>query len=144
MQFPHLVHKPWGYELWFANSDEKNYCGKELVILSSHRLSLHRHIVKDETFYIQRGDIIIETGIPGEEGYQVLHLSHGATIHIAPGVWHRVTATTRDARLIEVSTFHADADVERLQPGGHCDWRATFAFGPDQCSGAVEIPENAY
>lgn len=142
MQFPHIVHKPWGHEIWFANSVEKNYCGKELVILASHRLSLHRHIVKDETFYIHRGDIIIETGVPDTEGYQVLHLCRGATIHIAPGVWHRVTATASDARIIEVSTFHSDEDVERLQPGGYCDWRATFACGPVQCSGDVEMPEN--
>lgn len=140
MQFPHLVGKPWGHEVWFANNAEKDYCGKTLVISASYRLSLHRHLVKDETFYIDRGDAIVETGIPGEDGYQVLMLRRGATIHIAPGVWHRVTATDHLVRIIEVSTFHSDEDVERLQPGGYCDWRATFAFGPDQCDGLVEIP----
>ena len=50
------VHtKGWGYEEWVVNNDL--YCGKKLVLFKNKKCSLHFHIKKDETFYIQKGVI---------------------------------------------------------------------------------------
>jgi mannose-6-phosphate isomerase-like protein (cupin superfamily) len=51
------VPKGWGYEKWIVNKPE--YCGKILFIAQDRKLSLHYHKLKDETFYIQDGDVDI-------------------------------------------------------------------------------------
>ena len=41
-QTPKKVQKQWGYELWLANNEENNYCGKILHVNSGHKLSMDR------------------------------------------------------------------------------------------------------
>lgn len=120
MEFPHVVQKPWGREIWFANNEQKNYCGKELVITQDWQLSLHRHPVKDEVFYLIQGEMLVETS-DREDGTnrKQLTLQPGACFHVPAGLWHRMRAVT-PVRLIEASTFHRDDDVERLEPSCYC------------------------
>ena len=47
------VDKPWGHELIWAHTD--HYVGKILVIEAGHRLSLQRHLVKDESIFVTSG-----------------------------------------------------------------------------------------
>ena len=47
------VEKPWGHELICAHTDR--YVGKVLVIEAGRRLSLQRHLVKDESIYVASG-----------------------------------------------------------------------------------------
>lgn len=51
------VPKGWGGEKWIVNNDM--YCGKILHIVKGHKLSLHYHKIKDETFYVQDGNILL-------------------------------------------------------------------------------------
>lgn len=46
---PKIVDKPWGHELWFAET--RRYVGKLLVIEKGRRLSLQYHKVKHESLY---------------------------------------------------------------------------------------------
>ncbi len=53
----HIVPKGWGFEKWIVNNDK--YCGKLLYIIKDRKCSWHYHKIKDETFYVQRGKIIL-------------------------------------------------------------------------------------
>ena len=100
------VRKPWGYEIWFAQTDK--YVGKYIFVEKGSRLSYQYHKVKDETLLVIRGQGIIvldKTVIPFNEG---------DVQHIAPYVKHRIEATDSDMGIIEVSTPEVD-DVVRLE-----------------------------
>ena len=51
------VPKGWGYEKWIVNTEE--YCGKLLFFNKGKRCSWHYHKIKDETFYLQSGSILL-------------------------------------------------------------------------------------
>jgi quercetin dioxygenase-like cupin family protein len=54
------VPKGWGYEKWIVNTEE--YCGKLLFFDEGKRCSWHYHNLKDETFYLQSGRILLYYG----------------------------------------------------------------------------------
>ncbi|WP_339746621.1 hypothetical protein [uncultured Rubinisphaera sp.] len=122
MTFPHKVDKIWGYEIWFANDEIQNYCGKELGFKMGHRCSMHRHFIKDEVFFITQGRFQIEYGEKDDKtDHHIQILSKGDRFHVPVGLWHRMTAISPHyeySTIIEVSTFHRDDDVERLEMGG--------------------------
>ena len=43
-----LVEKDWGHEIWMANNQSENYCGKILRINQGYNSSLHFHLDKHE------------------------------------------------------------------------------------------------
>ena len=53
----HMVPKGWGFEKWIVNNEK--YCGKILYIVKDRKCSWHYHKIKDETFYVQSGKIIL-------------------------------------------------------------------------------------
>jgi len=99
------VVKPWGYEIWFAQTDK--YVGKLLYIKKGYRLSLQYHEVKDETLYILSGIVDVTVG------NTVKRMTSGEGFRIFSGTKHRMEAI-EDATLIEVSTPEID-DVVRLE-----------------------------
>ena len=103
------VDKPWGYEVRFARTDR--YAGKLLFITKGSQLSLQYHEVKDETIYVQEGELDLVLGQGNER--KVLRLSPGESYHITPGTVHRFSSAT-DCLLFEVSTPELD-DVVRLE-----------------------------
>ena len=54
------VDKPWGHELIWAHTE--HYVGKILVIETGRRLSLQRHLVKDESIYVLSGRLRLLSG----------------------------------------------------------------------------------
>jgi mannose-6-phosphate isomerase-like protein (cupin superfamily) len=54
------VDKPWGHELWWAETD--HYAGKILVINAGQALSLQYHREKDETSYLLSGKLRLTQG----------------------------------------------------------------------------------
>lgn len=103
------IEKPWGYELIWAETN--NYVGKILHINKGHKLSRQFHLVKEETFMVQSGEMILEIGLPYDMKSHTL-LS-GETFHCAPNTVHRMVAVT-DVDIIEVSTPQLD-DVVRIE-----------------------------
>ena len=57
METVELHPKGWGYEKWIVNTDE--YCGKLLFFEEGKRCSWHYHKLKDETFYLQSGKMLL-------------------------------------------------------------------------------------
>ena len=105
------VEKPWGHELIWAHTDR--YVGKVLFIAAGHRLSLQRHVVKDESILVLRGRLRLH--LEGPDGIvRVTDVGAGMHRHVATGRIHRYEALDEDVELIEVSTPELD-DVVRLE-----------------------------
>jgi quercetin dioxygenase-like cupin family protein len=51
------VPKGWGGESWVVNNE--SYCGKILLIKKGFRVSWHYHKLKDETFFCQKGKLLL-------------------------------------------------------------------------------------
>jgi mannose-6-phosphate isomerase len=100
----HVVAKPWGRELWWAETDR--YLGKRIEVGAGHMLSLQYHKQKLETLYVLSGRVRFH--VDGE----VLEPPAGSALTISPGCVHRIEAVD-DVVLFEVSTPHPD-DVVRL------------------------------
>jgi quercetin dioxygenase-like cupin family protein len=106
------VEKPWGYEIWWAQTER--YVGKILHVNEGASLSLQYHNVKDETILVQSGLLLFETRPKGETGeLQRTQMRPGDVFHITPGTVHRMTGL-EDCDLVEVSTPELD-DVVRLE-----------------------------
>jgi mannose-6-phosphate isomerase-like protein (cupin superfamily) len=103
------VEKPWGYELIWAETDR--YVGKLLHITAGHKLSRQYHEKKDETFFVQAGEMDLEIGQGAE--LRTLRLAPLGSFHCPPRTVHRMVAIT-DVDVIEVSTPELD-DVVRLE-----------------------------
>jgi mannose-6-phosphate isomerase-like protein (cupin superfamily) len=128
-----LVSKSWGFEKIIHN---EKYCGKILFIVKNHSTSLHYHQIKDETFYIQSGKVLVyysdnlskikeltgleQDGSINPEVYQNLSkitLNVGDSFRIPPKRVHQIIAI-EDTELLEFSTKHFDGDSHRLINGG--------------------------
>jgi quercetin dioxygenase-like cupin family protein len=110
-----FVPKGWGFERWITNTQE--YCGKLLYFVKGKKCSWHYHILKDETFYIQSGKILLKYS----DGDDILHaneiiLSKGDKFHIYRNLRHQIISL-EDTELFEFSTQHFDEDSYRLIVG---------------------------
>ncbi|MBA2700420.1 MAG: cupin [Chloroflexi bacterium] len=104
------VDKPWGHELIWAHTDR--YVGKTIVIEAGRRLSLQRHVLKDETILVQAG--LLRLHLEDDAGQmRVEELGPGEHRHVPAGRIHRFEAI-QPCVLIEVSTPELD-DVIRLE-----------------------------
>jgi len=104
------VEKPWGHELIWAHTDR--YVGKVIVIEAGKRLSLQRHVVKDESIYVISGHLRLT--LEDEAGaIDVVDLEAGDHRHVPTGRIHRFEAVER-TELMEISTPELD-DVIRLE-----------------------------
>jgi mannose-6-phosphate isomerase-like protein (cupin superfamily) len=114
------VEKPWGHELVWAETDR--YVGKVLHIKAGHKLSRQYHVKKDETFFVQMGEMDLEVGPQGTS--RVVRMRAGDAFHCPPATIHRMVAVS-DVDVLEVSTPELD-DVVRLED----------AYGREGTSGA--------
>ena len=112
-QLVNFVEKVWGHEEWIVNNDK--YCGKKLFLKKGFRCSMHHHKVKDETFYIASGSVLLETEFEGKQDSRIMH--PGEISHIKIGMWHRFSGL-QDSEIIEFSTFHMDSDSYRREISG--------------------------
>jgi mannose-6-phosphate isomerase-like protein (cupin superfamily) len=106
---PERVEKPWGHEIWWANTD--HYAGKILHVKAGERLSLQYHRQKDESCYLLSGRLILVQG-PSEDELTETVIEPGQAWRNQPGVVHTIEAMV-DSDVLEVSTPHLD-DVVRL------------------------------
>ena len=107
---PVRVHKPWGYEIWWAWTDE--YVGKILHVDAGHKLSVQYHEVKDETSYLLKGRMYLHKGTTLDD-ITATEIGEGAQWRNRPGEIHTIEAI-EDSDVLEVSTPHLE-DVVRLQ-----------------------------
>ena len=110
---PKKVKKQWGYELWLANNEREDYCGKILHIIAGHKFSMHFHASKHETFYILKGCCMLGVIDTETAAQSTIELNEGDCYVIDRLVPHQVEAMT-DCDIIESSTFHRDEDSYRV------------------------------
>lgn len=108
------IPKGWGHEIIFENNEL--YCGKLLNFKKGCKFSMHYHMIKDETWFVNEGNFIYrwidtETAEVNEK-----ILIHGDTVRQYPGQPHQLEALT-DGVIFEVSTEHLDSDSYRVWKG---------------------------
>ena len=109
-----IVPKGWGKEIIFVNNDE--YCGKILCFNKGKSFSMHYHLKKKETWYVNKGQFMLHW-IETENGIQhTEYLNVGDVITNERGEPHQLVAL-EDSELFEVSTKHYDEDSYRIWKG---------------------------
>ena len=108
------VPKGWGEELIIENNEM--YCGKLLIFKAGCKFSMHYHMIKDETWYVDKGEFIYrwidtETAETHEQ-----HLKVGDIVRQRPGQPHQLEAKT-EGTIFEISTTHSDSDSYRVWKG---------------------------
>lgn len=126
------VTKPWGYELWLADEDNKDkFAFKKIFIKAPYQSSYQFHEIKEETIFIASGHGILHYSdekidiekfklnkYPKEEIDKIINtlkkkeLKAGDCITVKTGYVHSVEAT-KDLTIMEASTLELD-DVYRL------------------------------
>ena len=110
-----IVQKGWGYEKWICNTEE--YCGKLLHIIKGKRCSWHYHTLKDETFYLQEGKVLVKYSDDNDrDNAKELIMEIGDKFHVYRGLRHQMIAL-EDTELFEFSTQHFDHDSIRIFRG---------------------------
>lgn len=113
------VIKKWGYELWIENN--KDYCGKHLHVLSDKWCSVHYHKNKKETFYIIKGELLLQYSDNldleywNNNQFNTKILKEGDSFTLDALIAHRFTSNKSVAcDFIEISTYHDDDDSYRI------------------------------
>ena len=104
--------KGWGEEIWIANNEK--YCGKILKFNKGAEFSMHYHIKKKETWYIQEGKFRFDWIDVDNGKRNYTELLPNDVIEIERGLPHQLTALTDNAIVFEVSTEHFDEDSYRV------------------------------
>ena len=110
-----FVPKGWGFEKWIVNCEE--YCGKLLYFVKGKRCSWHYHKLKDETFYLQSGKMLLYYGDSDDLNLAKDRiLEPGDKFQIYRGLRHQMVAV-EPSELFEFSTQHFEDDSYRVIKG---------------------------
>jgi len=110
-----IYPKGWGYELWICNNDK--YCLKKLIFNKSSKFSMHYHLKKDETWYIEKGNFIFNWIDTIDATINTKELKEGDTVRIPPGMPHQLQSIDNDGIILETSTQHFEYDNYRVMKG---------------------------
>ena len=108
------VPKGWGNELIIEYNEM--YCGKLLKFKSDCKFSMHYHMDKDETWYVQKGEFLYRWIDTENADMNESILRKGDVVRQRPGQPHQLIALT-DGLIFEVSTHHEDSDSYRVMKG---------------------------
>ena len=108
------IPKGWGHEIIFENNEL--YCGKLLNFKKGCKFSMHYHMIKDETWYVNKGYFIYRWIDTETAEVNEITLNPGDTVRQYPGQPHQLEALT-DGVIFEVSTEHFDSDSYRVWKG---------------------------
>lgn len=115
LEIGRTISKEWGREVWLVN--HPRFCAKQLYLIPGFACSLHRHDDKDECFVVSEGTGWLELG------YDLYRLLPGHAYVVPRMTWHRFWADVPGSGVVilEISSHHDDADVERAHPSGRID-----------------------
>ena len=83
-------------EAWIANEQEGGYCGKYLFVLDGQRCPNHKHLTKQETFFVVKGTVEMTYG------GRTWTMKPGDVLTITPGGFHTFVGKG-PALLLEIS-----------------------------------------
>lgn len=108
---PQKVEKTWGHEIWMVNNNK--YCGKILHFNQNVKFSMHYHLIKDETWYIQSGEFIFRWIDTKTADIKEENLTVGKCVNIPIGLPHQLESLT-GGDIIEISSEHFEEDSHRI------------------------------
>jgi mannose-6-phosphate isomerase-like protein (cupin superfamily) len=108
------IPKGWGEEIIITNNEL--YCGKLLRFKEGAKFSMHYHLIKDETWYVNKGLFIYRWIDTNTAEVVEVKLIPGDTVRQRPGQPHQLEALI-DGEIFEVSTEHFDSDSYRVWKG---------------------------
>jgi len=108
------VPKGWGHEVVIVNNEK--YCGKILVFKKDCKFSMHYHIIKQETWYVNKGRFIFDWIDTETSERHRMGLTIGDVVTIPIGMPHQLHAI-EDGEIFEISTQHFDSDSYRIEKG---------------------------
>ena len=112
---PEYVVKGWGFEKIICNSEK--YCGKILHFYKGKKCSFHKHLLKDETFYIQSGELEVTFGNTDDITFaRTIVLTAGDIFHVPVGLRHQMRAI-QETDMFEFSTQDFVEDSYRVIKG---------------------------
>lgn len=109
-----IVPKKWGKEIIIHNGED--YCGKLLVFKVGAKFSMHYHIQKKETWYVQEGKFLLRHIDTSNATIHEKEIGVGTIVEINRGEPHQLIALTKGV-IFEVSTQHFDSDSYRIEKG---------------------------
>jgi mannose-6-phosphate isomerase-like protein (cupin superfamily) len=108
------IPKGWGEEIIISNHEL--YCGKLLRFKNGAKFSMHYHMIKDETWYVNYGEFMYRWLDTETATLNEIILKEGDTVRQRPGQPHQLEALT-EGEIFEVSTQHFDTDSYRVWKG---------------------------
>jgi len=108
------VPKGWGEEIIIENNEL--YCGKILIFKEGCKFSIHYHMNKDETWWVEYGEFIYRWIDTETAEMNEVKLEEGDVVRQRPGQPHQLEAIS-NGRIFEVSTHHEDSDSYRVIKG---------------------------
>ena len=108
------VPKGWGEEIIIENNEM--YCGKLLIFKKGCKFSMHYHLIKDETWYVDKGEFLYRWIDTDTAEVHEQKLKVGDVVRQRVGQPHQIIALT-DGTIFEVSTQHFDEDSYRVFRG---------------------------
>jgi mannose-6-phosphate isomerase len=119
---PAAVHRPWGH--FEVLADQSALKLKRIVVQPGGRLSLQRHRLRHEHWFVVEGlaEVEIDTTL--------CSLGPGQSVNIPVGAWHRLANVGKQALvLIEIQTGESfdENDIERAADdyGRHLEGQAS-------------------
>ena len=109
-----IVKKGWGHEVIFVNNDK--YCGKILHFNKGAKFSMHYHMIKKETWYVQSGRFIFKYIDTKTADILEELLEPGSIVTNEIGEPHQIICE-EEGDIFEVSTTHYDSDSYRVFKG---------------------------
>lgn len=115
IQQPTYVSKNWGFEQIITNSEK--YCGKILHFHKGKKCSYHYHKLKDETFFINFGELEVIFGDTNDILLtRSVTLTKGDIFHVPVGLRHQMKAM-QETEMFEFSTQDFPEDSFRVIKG---------------------------
>ena len=108
------VPKGWGEEIIIENNEK--YCGKILIFKQGCKFSMHYHMNKDETWWVEYGEFLYRWIDTETAEMNEVKLEEGDVVRQRPGQPHQLEAIS-NGRVFEVSTHHEDSDSYRVFKG---------------------------
>jgi mannose-6-phosphate isomerase-like protein (cupin superfamily) len=110
------VIKNWGYEYVIINNDK--YCGKILHFLKGKKFSMHFHILKKESWFVNSGKFKFRWIDTSNADIMEEILETGDVITNEIGEPHQIECLV-EGDIFEVSTQHFDEDSYRVMKGNN-------------------------
>ena len=110
-----VIQKSWGNEIKIVDNESNNYSGKLININQNESTSVHFHSKKHKTFYVLNGTLYIQIIEPQSAEQMTYTVDSEETFEIEQNVAHSLSAKDGNVTVIEISTYHNNDDVYRVQ-----------------------------